>query len=111
MGTVNNKMTYQNYKHYKLPISMNPIDYGKIIHNNENLFIIQTNTSNVFKINQDKLINTTTLFKYGLMQFEFIDRKLSTDSFIRTINDNKFTFTKGILTRTEITNKFEIRPS
>jgi len=26
-------INYQNYKHYKLPITINPLEYGKLIKN------------------------------------------------------------------------------
>src|SRR6266850_1650496 len=34
-------LKFQNYRHYKLPITMNPLEYGKLIYNNidDNSFI------------------------------------------------------------------------
>ena len=37
------KMKYQNYSHYKLPITINPLEYGKLIEQIDNKYIIQLN--------------------------------------------------------------------
>src|SRR6266849_6466394 len=75
-------MKYQNYLHFKLPITMNPEDYGKVIEQNNNKYIIQLNTNNIViikQINEDNFVR-----------------------FIRTILDQRYTFRDGKLISTEI---------
>jgi hypothetical protein len=43
---------YQNYQHYKLPITMNPLEYGRLIEQTDNKFTMQINDTNVAIINQ-----------------------------------------------------------
>lgn len=99
-------MNIQNYKHYRLPISMNPSDFGTIIFKNENIIIVQANNQNLFIFSQDEVINSVNLFKFGLLQVSFVDKKLSSDTFVRTINKNIYTFTNGSLIRSETYNVF-----
>lgn len=53
---------FKNYSHYKLPITINPLDYGKLIEQFGNKYIIQLNTSNILIIKQVKNDNFITLF-------------------------------------------------
>jgi len=88
-------MTYQNYKHYKLPITMNPLDYGKLILKIDelNLFILQLpKTNNILILTQKGLTNHIKLYKEGDFRFEYSDQKLSHNSFSRIIDSTKFTF-------------------
>jgi hypothetical protein len=88
-------MTFQNYKHYKLPITMNPLDYGKLILKIDelNLFILQLpKTNNILILTQKGLTNHIKLYKEGDFRFEYSDYKLSHNSFTRTINSARFTF-------------------
>jgi hypothetical protein len=55
---------YHNYKHFKIPITINPLEYGKLIVKIEdlNLFIVQVNRTNVRKIYQYKDLNQIELY-------------------------------------------------
>ena len=93
-------MTYQNYKHYKLPITMNPLNYGKLILKIDelNLFILQLpKTNNILILNKDGLTNHIKIFKEGEFRFEYKDYKLSNNSFTRTIDSTRFTFKNNVL--------------
>lgn len=93
-------MTYQNYKHYKLPITMNPLDYGKLILKIDelNLFILQLpKTNNILILTQKGLTNHIKLYKEGDFRFEYSDQKLSHNSFSRIIDSTKFTFRENKL--------------
>ena len=83
---------YQNYNHFKLPITMNPLDYGKLIYKTENIFIIQINKSNITVITQFADFNKIILFREGNLMFEYIDHKIDEKSFIRSLENRKFTF-------------------
>lgn len=94
---------FQNYKHYKLPITMNPLEYGKLIYQIDKLFIIQINRTNVVLINQYDEFNQIKLFKEGDLMIEYKDHKTSDSKFIRTLDNKKFTFKNNKLTHIERT--------
>jgi hypothetical protein len=98
----------QNYKHYKLPITINPLDYGKLIFKTENIYIIQINKTNIAIITQFDEFNEVKLFKEGDLMFEYKDHKIDDNSFIRSLDNKKYTFTNNKLTNINI-NKALIR--
>jgi hypothetical protein len=83
---------YQNYTHFKLPITIKPLNYGKLIIQIENLFIIQINKTNITLITEYGELNHIKLFREGVFMFEYKDHKISENLFVRTINNNKYTF-------------------
>ena len=95
---------YQNYMHYKLPITMNPLEYGKLIKQFDNKYIIQLSTTNIVILKEMDSINLIDFFRKGDLIFQYKDTKLSEDSFSRTISDQKYTFSKSKLISTEITS-------
>src|SRR6266566_3140114 len=76
-----NNIKYQNYQHYKLPITLNPLKYGKLILNIGKQFVIQVNRTNIALITQFDNLNHVI--------------------FIRNLNNKKFTFENHILTLVE----------
>jgi hypothetical protein len=96
-----NNIKYQNYSHYKLPITMDPLKYGKLIINIGKQFVIQVNRTNIALITQFDNLNHVKLFKEGDFIFEYKDIKSNDDIFIRSLNNNKFTFENQILTLVE----------
>src|SRR6266850_1032632 len=90
-------LKFQNYRHYKLPITMNPLEYGKLIYNNINIFIVQINTTNIALISQYDLFNEIKLFREGDFIFEYKDHKIDDNSFIRSLGNRKFTYKNGQL--------------
>jgi hypothetical protein len=93
---------YQNYSHYKLPITINPLEYGKLIEQIGKKYIIQLNPTNILIINERENENFIRLFRKGEFIFEFKDLKIDNNSFIRTILDQKYTFKNSKLISTEI---------
>jgi hypothetical protein len=91
---------FQNYKHYKLPISKNPLNYGKLIIQIEelNLFIVQINRTSIAVIKQNVDLNLIKIFYEGDFKFEFKDHIKTENTIIRTINNKKFTFKNNELT-------------
>lgn len=83
---------YQNYNHYKFPITMNPLNYGKLIIQIGSLFIIQVNKTNIALITEYDNLNHIKLFREGDLEFEYRDHKTSENQFVRTINNNKYLF-------------------
>jgi len=96
------KIKYQKYSHYLLPIAINPLDYGKLIEQFGNKYIIQLNTSNILVIKTLDKENFIRFFRKGDLMIEFIDTKISKIKFTRTISDQRFTFEKNKLISTEI---------
>lgn len=90
-------LKYQNYQHYKLPITINPLEYGKLIYQNENKYIIQINKTNVVIITQNEEFNEIKLFREGILLLEYKDHIINENTFIRSLNNNKFTFKDNIL--------------
>ena len=97
----------QKYSWYLLPITCVITEYGKIISEDNNKFIIQTLTKNILVINVSKNSNYIRLFRDGDLVLEFIDSKIDDTCFSRIIRDQKFTFKNGKLIRTEILNNRE----
>jgi hypothetical protein len=95
-------MKYQNYLHYKLPITVNPLEYGKLLEQFDNKYIIQLNTNNVVIIKEYDNENYIKFFRKGELIFEYKDSKISDNTFIRTILDKKYTFKNTKLISTEI---------
>jgi hypothetical protein len=93
---------YQNYSHYKLPITVNPLEYGKLIEQIGQKYIIQLNSTNVLVINERANENFIKLFRKGEFIFEFNDIKIDDNTFIRSILDQKYTFKDSVLISTEI---------
>jgi hypothetical protein len=93
---------YQNYSHYKLPITMDPLKFGKLLDQTNNKFIIQLNTTNIVVITQKENENYIKFFRKGELMFEFKDVKISDISFVRTIADQRYTFEKNKIISTEI---------
>jgi hypothetical protein len=83
---------YQNHNHYKLPITMNPLNYGKLIIQIKNLFIIQVNKTNIALITEYNELNHIKLFREGDFVLEYKDLKTSENLFVRTLNNNRYTF-------------------
>jgi hypothetical protein len=85
-------MKYQNYKHYILPITINPLEYGKLIFKINNIFILQINKTNIVVITQNSDENHVKLFREGEFMFEYIDIKINESEFIRKLDNKKFKF-------------------
>jgi tRNA(His) 5'-end guanylyltransferase len=85
-------LKFQNYQHYKLPITMNPLEYGKLIIKIDNLFILQVNRTNIVLITQSDEFNIIKLYKEGDLIFEYKDHKTTDNTFVRSLYNKNFTF-------------------
>jgi len=95
---------FQIYSHYKLPITTDPLKFGKLIDQTNNKFIIQLTTKNVAVINHYEKENFVRIFKNGDLILEFKDKLINENSFIRTLNDTRFLFENDKLVSTQILN-------
>lgn len=99
---MNNNLNFQNYSHYKLPITFNPLNYGKLFEQIGSKFILQLITRNIVIINQTDNTNFVKLYRNGDLMLEWKDIKISETSFTRILFDQKFTFENDRLISTEI---------
>lgn len=99
---LNTMLKHQNYLHYKLPITMNPDEFGKIIDQYDNKHIVQLNTTNVAVIKKIDKDNFVKFFRKGELILEWKDRFVAENVFVRTILDQKYTFSNQKLISTEI---------
>ena len=88
---------YQNYKKYKLPITLNPLEYGKLLLKLDNIYIISVTAKAVAIITKFNEINEIKFFREGDLIFSYKDYKIDDNQFIRTLNNNKFIFKDNIL--------------
>ena len=95
-----NMTKYQNYKHYKLPITINPLDYGKLIIKINNIYIIHITTFTLVVITQLEDFNEVKFFRDGNLAFTYSDHKIDNETFVRSLDSRKFTFKNNQLINT-----------
>nr|YP_009487328.1 hypothetical protein [Russula virescens]AWB36230.1 hypothetical protein [Russula virescens] len=103
---------YQIYKKYRLPITINPLNYGKLmLHLAEiNFYIIYINSTNLAFITKFDLYNEIKFYTKGDLIFEFKDHKIDDTSFVRSIENNKYTFKNNKLIEVnKIIDSFKIK--
>jgi hypothetical protein len=96
---------FQIYSHYKLPISKDPLKYGKLMDQINNKYIVQLTTKNVAIIEQFEKENFIKIFKNGDLVLEFKDKFTSDTSFIRYIDNTRFLFENDKLISTQILSR------
>jgi len=92
-----NDIKKQTYYHYKLPLTMDPLKYGKILHHVANIYYIQINPNNSVVIEEKDNMNKIKLFSKGRLIFEWLDKYVNDNTFIREIGTKKYTFKNGEL--------------
>jgi hypothetical protein len=90
--TIDKEIKYQHYHHFKLPITMDPLKYGKLLHKTDKTYFIQLINNNIAIIDIIDKMNSVKLFKKGELKFEWIDKYIDESSFIRDIGPKTFTF-------------------
>jgi hypothetical protein len=80
---------------------MNPLEYGDLIAQFDNNYVIQLTTTNILIIQQNEHDNLIQFFRKGELMFEFKDCRIDETTFFRVIKDSKFTFVNGKLIRSE----------
>jgi hypothetical protein len=86
------QLKYQNYKHYKLPITITPLEYGKLIFKTDNIYIIQITVRTIAVLTQFTDFNEVKFYKEGDLVFIYKDHKTNENTFVRSLNSKKFTF-------------------
>jgi uncharacterized protein (UPF0333 family) len=90
-------LNFQNYRKYRLPITINPLEYGKLIYHNTNIYIMHINIRSLALITKFDTHNQVKLYSNGDLIFEYKDHKIDDNSFVRSIEGNKFTFNNNKL--------------
>lgn len=86
-------LQFQNYQHHKLPITMNPLEYGILIDQKGRDYWVQINRTNTAIVTKlDELNNKIKFFKEGKLVYEYTDHKIDESTFIRSLDNKKFTF-------------------
>lgn len=88
----NPNLNFQYYYKYKLPITINPLEYGKLVNKIGNLYTIQVNKTNIAIITQFELFNEVKFFKEGELIYQYKDHKIDENTFVRSLDNKKFTF-------------------
>jgi hypothetical protein len=83
---------YQNYKHYKLPITINPLDYGKLFFKTDNIIVIYLTVRTIAVLTQYEDFNEVKLYKEGDLAFSYKDHQIDENTFVRSLDCRKFTF-------------------
>jgi DNA polymerase type B, organellar and viral len=86
---------YQTYYHYKLPISINPLECGKLIHHFDNHYIIGLDSGNILIMIKNDNIECS-LYKKGNLLIKWLDKIVDDLTFTREIGKNQYTYVKNI---------------
>nr|YP_010384620.1 DNA polymerase [Russula rosea]UHA57019.1 DNA polymerase [Russula rosea] len=91
--------TFQKYKNNRIPISMDVMDYGKLINQNnlENgmVYILQDESGHTITFNKFEKYNEIEFFKSGNSLIKFKDIFIETNKFMRKIEGKSFYFENG----------------
>jgi len=88
---------YQDYQHHKLPITINPLEYGKLIEQIDNKYWIQINKTNSVIINQVNNVNEVKFYRSGELKYIYSDKIINDLTFIRCLDNKQFTFVNNEL--------------
>jgi len=85
---------YQNYKHYDLPVTLNPLNYGTLIHfyKSKNMYLVQIRPSIFAKITKLNNINKVNIFKLDNKILSYEDKMIDSNSFKRIIGSNHYIY-------------------
>jgi hypothetical protein len=104
------KIIFQNYRHFKLPNSLNPLAYGSVISSSPygsieddgyqaTLYIMQSHLGNVYHIIAkevgDEIINSVSVFIKGMLMMSYTDKSIIDEvngKFMRIIGKNHYIF-------------------
>jgi hypothetical protein len=76
---------------------MNPLHFGNLIKQINNIFIIHVNIRNLALITQHDNFNTVELYNQGVLVIKYSDHKIDDSNFVRSLDNKKFSFKNGEL--------------
>jgi len=105
---INTNIQCHNYQHHKLPITMNPLEYGKLIDKFGDTYIVSVNPKNIASITQLENSNEVKFYKSAELTYEWIDKWIDSNTFSRTLGRKEWIFKNNeqILFKTEKSGKF-----
>ena len=105
---INTDVQYHNYQHHKLPITMDPLKYGKLIDKFGDTYVIQVNPKNIATITQLENSNEVKFYKSGELSYEYIDKWISENTFSRILGKKEWMFLNNeqLLFKSEKSSKF-----
>jgi len=85
------------YKHFNLPLTINPLEYGDLIHYDKKtkMYIIQFKPLTIAKIYTSKNINKVEFLKSGKVILSYEDKIINDNTFERIIGSNHYTLENG----------------
>lgn len=89
---INTQVLYHNYQHHKLPITMDPLEYGRLIKTIGNIYFIQVNDKNTVIITVFEDYNEVEFYRSGVLCYKWIDRWINEVSLTRNIGRKEFIF-------------------
>jgi len=99
---------FHRYQQHKLPITMDPLKYGKLLDKIGNRYFIQINNKNIAIINHLDGQNEVKFFKSGELTYEYIDKFIDEITFKRILGKKEFIFKNNelLLFKVEKSAKF-----
>jgi hypothetical protein len=99
---------FHHYQHHKLPISMDPLNYGELLDQIGDKYWVQVNETNVAIISIEDKINKVKFFRKGKLRYEYTDRLIDNQTFIRTLGNKEWIFRNNeqLLYQIEKSSKF-----
>lgn len=86
------KIQYHNYQHHKLPVTMNPLKYGKLLFEKDNAYAVQISDTNMAVITVKDGINEVKIFRRGMLLYEYKDNLISDNTIERVMGNKKWIF-------------------
>jgi len=82
------------YKHFNLPITLNPLEYGDFVHyeKKSNMYIIQFRPLLIAKIYNYNKLNKIEIFKNGKAILSYQDKMINDNTFERIIGSNHYIY-------------------
>ena len=94
--TFKENIGYQEYKNDKLPISINPLDCGKLItkfnYDNYSEFILQNKDGNVIIFKKFEDYNEVKILNKGDIVLSYKDELINENKFVRILDNKKYYF-------------------
>ena len=86
------KTQFHNYQHHNLPITMNPLEYGKLMRRFDSEYWIQIseNKSAIIVVNENQ--NEVKFFRSGNLLYQWIDKFIDKVTFSRLLGKKEFVF-------------------
>ncbi|TLX82068.1 MAG: hypothetical protein E6L00_04765 [Thaumarchaeota archaeon] len=109
---INININILEYNEMKLPISINPIDFGKFVKQipieNGKIFVVQNSKGQIVMISKFEEYNEVEYFKNGKSLLKFRDEIISNNKFNRIIDSKKYYFENNqqVLFTKDIKSKF-----